>query len=134
MRRAAGRMYLRASAMGDAGKMGETRSWDHEADIVVVGSGAAALAAALTVSVGGARVVILEKSLVLGGTTAMSGAGTWIPANHHMLAAGGFEWEDERRSKFLPAETGLIGAEGAETRDGYVKAGTARGAVVEADT
>jgi 3-oxosteroid 1-dehydrogenase len=65
-----------------------TSEWDREADVVVLGSGAAALSAALAAAVGGARVLILEKSVLLGGTTAMSGAGTWIPANHHMLAGG----------------------------------------------
>ena len=75
--------------------MAEFRSWDRETDIVVVGSGAAALAAALAASVGGAGVVILEKAAVLGGTTAMSGAGTWVPANHHMLAAGLSDSRDE---------------------------------------
>jgi len=57
-------------------------------DVVVVGSGAAGLSAALAASADGAPVVILEKAHVLGGTTAMSAAGTWVPANHHMLAAG----------------------------------------------
>ncbi len=57
-------------------------------DVVVVGSGAAGLAAALAAAVDGAKVMVLEKSPVLGGTTAMSSAGTWVPANHHMLAAG----------------------------------------------
>jgi len=61
---------------------------DLEWDVVVVGSGAAGLAAALAAAVDGATVLVLEKSPVLGGTTAMSSAGTWVPANHHMLAAG----------------------------------------------
>jgi len=60
-------------------------------DVVVVGSGSAGLAAALTVSAGGLSTIILEKSDRLGGTTALSGAATWVPANHHAAAAG---WQD----------------------------------------
>ncbi|MBI1775161.1 MAG: FAD-dependent oxidoreductase [Proteobacteria bacterium] len=59
-----------------------------EFDVVVAGSGAAGLAAALTAARGGLSVLILEKSDKLGGTSAMSGAGTWIPANHLAKAAG----------------------------------------------
>ncbi|MBS0222437.1 MAG: FAD-dependent oxidoreductase [Proteobacteria bacterium] len=61
---------------------------ERECDVVVVGSGAAGLSAALAAAVDGAKVIVLEKSHWLGGTTAMSAAGTWVPANHHMLAAG----------------------------------------------
>jgi 3-oxosteroid 1-dehydrogenase len=68
---------------------------DLECDVVVVGSGAAGLAAALAAAVHGANVVVLEKTAVLGGTTAMSSAGTWVPANHHMLAAGLSDSSDE---------------------------------------
>ncbi|MFT5390505.1 MAG: 3-oxosteroid 1-dehydrogenase [Gammaproteobacteria bacterium] len=52
------------------------------ADVVVIGSGAAGLSAALTASLEGAVVHIIEKSEWIGGTTAMSGAGLWVPANH----------------------------------------------------
>src|SRR5260221_602719 len=114
--------------------MGETRSWDHEADIVVVGSGAAALAAALTVSVGGARVVILEKSLVLGGTTAMSGAGTWIPANHHMLAAGMTDSKDEALTYLRATAPAGWEAEEDALWQSFVEHAPAMLAFVEANT
>lgn len=59
-----------------------------EFDVIVVGSGAAALTGALTALVHGLRVVVIEKTTKLGGTSAMSGAATWVPGNHHAAAAG----------------------------------------------
>src|SRR5215472_4438312 len=58
------------------------------ADVLIVGSGSAGLSAALRAVVGGLSVTVFEKSRWIGGTSAMSGAGTWIPANHHARAAG----------------------------------------------
>ncbi len=58
------------------------------ADVVVVGSGAAGLTAALAASDAGARVVVLEHSEQIGGTTAVSGGALWIPLNHHMAEVG----------------------------------------------
>ncbi len=57
-------------------------------DVVVVGSGAGGLVGALTAADAGLRVLVLEKSDSCGGTTSLSGAGLWAPANLHVLKAG----------------------------------------------
>ncbi|WP_256751694.1 FAD-dependent oxidoreductase [Mesorhizobium sp. Mes31] len=59
-----------------------------EFDVVVIGSGSAACSAALRAAKGGLKVLVIEKSEWLGGTSAMSGAGVWIPANHVAAEAG----------------------------------------------
>jgi 3-oxosteroid 1-dehydrogenase len=63
-------------------------SSDVETDIVVVGTGAAGLAAALAARESGASVVLLEKTNVVGGTTAISGGVIWVPNNRQMADAG----------------------------------------------
>ncbi len=68
---------------------------NRECDVAVIGSGAAGLSAALAASANGASVVILEKSTLLGGTTALSGGGTWIPCHHHMGEIGASDSPEE---------------------------------------
>jgi succinate dehydrogenase/fumarate reductase flavoprotein subunit len=61
--------------------------------VIVVGTGAAGLAAALAAGAGGARVTIVESTGSVGGTTAVSGGGVWMPQNDHMAELGS---EDSR--------------------------------------
>ena len=54
--------------------------------VIVVGSGAAGLAAALSARESGADVTVLEATPTVGGTTALSSGAAWLPNNH--LATG----------------------------------------------
>src|SRR6201988_2820390 len=69
------------------------RSWDHEVDVVVLGSGGAGLTAALTAATNGASGQVYEKAATVGGTTAVSGGIVWIPA-HDRAAAGELPVDD----------------------------------------
>ncbi|WSJ63904.1 3-oxosteroid 1-dehydrogenase [Streptomyces sp. NBC_01310] len=59
-----------------------------EYDVVVVGSGAAGMTAALTAARRGLSVLVVEKAPAFGGSAARSGAGIWLPNNSVILGAG----------------------------------------------
>ncbi|MFF0541858.1 3-oxosteroid 1-dehydrogenase [Nocardia thailandica] len=71
---------------------------DREYDVVVVGSGAAGMTAALTAAHRGLSVVVLEKAAHYGGSTARSGGGVWIPGNKALLASGRPDDRDAART------------------------------------
>ena len=52
-------------------------------DMVVVGAGGAGMAAALFAAIAGQRVLLVERTEYVGGTTAWSGGTTWIPGTRH---------------------------------------------------
>ncbi|MEV0034183.1 3-oxosteroid 1-dehydrogenase [Nocardia sp. NPDC050793] len=60
----------------------------HSYDVVVVGSGAAGMTAALTAAHHGLSAVLIEKAAHYGGSTARSGGGVWIPGNKALRASG----------------------------------------------
>lgn len=62
--------------------------WDHTVDLLIVGSGAGAMATAICAHDGGASTLLIEKTHLYGGSSAMSGGSLWIPNNHLMAAAG----------------------------------------------
>lgn len=64
------------------------QKWDHETDVVCVGSGAAACTAAVIVVDGGASVLMIEKLPAVGGTTSKAGGIVWIPNNFALRAEG----------------------------------------------
>lgn len=59
----------------------DARTFDHEFDVVVVGTGGAGFATALGAVDSGLRVLLLESGEKWGGNTAMSGGGMWLPNN-----------------------------------------------------
>ena len=59
-----------------------------EYDVVVLGAGAGGMRAACVAAAEGLRVVVIEKSPFVGGTTAVSGGMVWIPANAKAKQAG----------------------------------------------
>jgi 3-oxosteroid 1-dehydrogenase len=56
-------------------------AWDHEIDVLVVGSGAAGLSAAIRAADAGRRTLVLESTEKWGGTTNLSGGGLWMPTH-----------------------------------------------------
>ncbi len=52
-------------------------------DIVVLGAGGAGLAAAVYGAIAGLRVLVVESTAYVGGTTALSAGTAWMPLSHH---------------------------------------------------
>ena len=68
--------------------MPDAAPWDLDTDVLIAGSGAAALTAGVVAAAYGARTLVVEKSELFGGTSATSGGVIWIPATKLALEGG----------------------------------------------
>lgn len=59
-----------------------------DAELIVVGAGAAGMTSAAVAAAQGLRVLLVDCADRVGGTTAISGGMVWVPANHRMAEAG----------------------------------------------
>jgi 3-oxosteroid 1-dehydrogenase len=78
---------------------------DETFDFVVVGSGGGSMCAALVMRKAGKSVLILEKTDLVGGSTAKAGGVMWIP-NNRFMAAGGVEDSYEKATAYLDSVVG----------------------------
>ena len=101
--------------------------FDETFDFVVVGSGGGSMCAALVARQAGKSVLILEKTPLIGGTTARSGGVMWIP-NNRFMKRDGVEDSREKSITYMDAVIGdhndTPGATRAR-REAYVDQGTA---------
>nr|Q06401.1 RecName: Full=3-oxosteroid 1-dehydrogenase [Comamonas testosteroni]AAA25679.1 3-oxosteroid delta-1-dehydrogenase [Comamonas testosteroni] len=61
---------------------------EQEYDLIVVGSGAGACWAPIRAQEQGLKTLVVEKTELFGGTSALSGGGIWIPLNYDQKTAG----------------------------------------------
>ena len=100
-------------------------------DLVVVGSGAAGMTAALTAARHGLSAVVVEKADRFGGSTARSGGGVWIPGNA-VLRRDGVRDTPEQAAAYL--EHIVAGAAPVELQRAFLEHGPAMLDLVLADT
>jgi 3-oxosteroid 1-dehydrogenase len=97
-------------------------AWDETVDVLVAGTGAAALTAAITAADRGLRVLVVESTPRWGGTTSISGGGLWMP-NNPLARAEGFEDSVEDALLYMRTVIGDVGpASSVERREAFLAA------------
>ena len=96
--------------------------WDREVDVLVAGTGNGGLTAVLcNWEMGCKDILIIEKGTKVGGTSATSGGGIWVPNSHYAKAAGA---EDSREAAKAYLTNTLFGEDVPEALiDAYLENG-----------
>ena len=89
-------------------------------DVIVAGAGAGGMTAAAVAASQGLKVLLVEKTEHVGGTTAWSGGMVWIPANHQMRSAG---LSDDLSLAEAYLDCTVPGADGADLRKVFLARG-----------
>lgn len=99
------------------------KSWDKSVDVVVVGTGAAAMSAAISAADEGLDVLMVESTDKWGGSSSMSGGGMWLPNNRLMQRDGAGDSREDAL-QYLDAAITQAGDPGAPAsqarREAYV--------------
>ena len=102
-----------------------TRTWNREVDVLVAGSGAAGMTAAIAAADAGLSTLIVESTDRWGGTTMRSGGGLWMPNNPIMRRLGNRDSREEALT-YLEASIGPVDgigpASSQERREAFVDA------------
>ncbi|MDA9008990.1 FAD-dependent oxidoreductase [Alphaproteobacteria bacterium] len=94
----------------------------HQVDLLVLGSGAAGMTAALTASLLGLEVLLIEKTDKIGGTSAVSAGSVWAPNSKHspegqdshqnaltyLRNAVGNQFQSQKTEAFLQAAPNMV--------------------------
>lgn len=89
--------------------------YDTEVDVLIVGSGAAGLTAALRAHFLGLKPLVIEKTKLFGGSSAYSGGCLWIPQNFASIAAGVSDSQSDALS-YMNATVGDVGPASSTAR------------------
>jgi hypothetical protein len=100
-------------------------------DVVVVGAGGAGMACALFSALRGARVLLVEHTGLVGGTTALSAGSAWIPGTRHAAQVNPADTLSDS-ARYL--DLAVADAAPAALREAFLANGERTVALLEADT
>ena len=96
------------------------QNWDEEVDLLIFGAGAAGMTAALVADHEELKVLLCEKTGMVGGITSTSGGTTWVPGTKLSVEAGVPDSVADAR-RFLESVVGARG--GADAREAFLQSG-----------